>query len=103
MDFHGDFYCFLIFVDSLSFFKNVRSLKGIFLHLIKSYFLLPCRQGLLLPRACMSSSGGLILKSVNGHLHHLVIWSQKLDNGNFYIWIYSSMTKCLTFYNGQLH
>ena len=30
---------------------------------------------------------------------HLV---QKLENGNFYMWIYSDMTKRLTFYNRHL-
>ena len=41
---------------------------------LKFYFSLIHRQGLLLPRARISSSGGLILAFVNGHLHYLVIW-----------------------------
>ena len=78
MDFHRDFYCFLIYFCRfpLVIFQK-RMLPEGYIFALKFYFSLIRRQGLLLPRARILSSGGLILAFANGHL------VQKLDNGNF--------------------
>ena len=101
IDFHGDFYCLLIYFCGIALviFQKLTLPEGQFFAL-KYYFSLTHKQGLLLTRAHISLLRALILMFFNGHFHHLVIWSKKLDNGNFYIcyiWIYSNISKCLNF------